>query len=165
MLRLATAADAPAIAAIYNDAVLNTTAIWNDTPVSAENRAIWLSDRTSAGFPVIVAVDQHGDTVGYATFGPWRAFDGYRHTVEHSLYVRADQRGNGLGSLLLTDLIAHARRLGKHTMIAGIDASNHASIRLHEKLGFVHRGTLPQVGTKFGSWLDLTFMQLTLSDD
>jgi len=164
MLRLATVSDVPAIAAIYNDAVLNTTAIWNDSPVSVENRVTWLSERTSAGFPVIVAVDDRDETIGYGTFGNWRAFDGYRHTVEHSVYVRADQRGNGIGPLILSELIEHARRLDKHVMIAAIEAGNQASIRLHEKLGFVNRGTLPQVGTKFGAWLDLTFMQLTLDD-
>ena len=161
-LRDAEPRDAAAIAAIYNDAVLNTTAIWNDSPVDVENRVAWLAARRAAGFPVIVAVDADDRVVGYASFGEWRTLDGFRHTVEHSVYVRSDQRGNGIGHALLTSLIAHARRLDKHVMVAAVEAGNTGSLRLHEKLGFENTGTLRQVGTKFGEWLDLTFLQLTL---
>ncbi|WP_414441137.1 N-acetyltransferase family protein [Burkholderia sp. 22PA0106] len=154
--------DIEGITAIYNDAVLNTTAIWNETAVDAANRTAWLGDRRHAGYPVLVAVDDAQQVLGYASFGDWRAFDGYRHTVEHSIYVRGDQRGNGLGKTLMIALIDRARAIGKHAMVAGIEAGNTGSIRLHEKLGFENAGTLRQVGMKFGKWLDLTFMQLTL---
>lgn len=156
--------DLSAIAAIYNDAVRHTTAIWNDSPVDVENRRQWWADRQRLGYPVLVAVDPAGEVVGYASFGDWRAFDGYRHTVEHSVYVRADQRGGGLGKALMQGLIDRARAMGKHVMVAGIEAGNTASIRLHERLGFEQVGLLPQVGTKFGRWLDLTFLQLRLDD-
>lgn len=150
------------ITAIYNDAVEHTTAIWNETRIDAANRRAWLADRQRAGYPVLVAVDSAGSVLGYASFGDWRAWDGYRHTVEHSVYVRADQRGNGIGEALMRVLIARARASGKHVMVAGIEARNTGSIRLHEKLGFEHAGHLKQVGAKFGSWLDLAFLQLML---
>ncbi|WP_425073847.1 N-acetyltransferase family protein [Sagittula sp. S175] len=162
-IRDAVESDLPAILTIYNDAVLQTTAIWNDTPVDLDNRRAWLADRRRAGYPVLVATE--GETVlGYASFGDWRAFDGYRHTVEHSVYVAAEGRGKGIGRALMQALIPRARALGKHTMVAGIEAGNTASIRLHETLGFRQVGLLPQVGCKFGQWLDLAFLQLTLDD-
>lgn len=154
--------DVEGILAIYNDAVLHTTAIWNETTVDAANRAAWLADRQRAGYPVLVAAGPDGGVLGYASFGDWRPFDGYRHTVEHSVYVRADRRGEGLGAALMRALIVRARALGKHAMVAGIDAGNAGSIRLHRKLGFEEVGLLREVGTKFGAWLDLAFLQLTL---
>ncbi len=159
----ADAGSIPAITAIYNDAVEHTTAIWNDRTVDEADRAAWVADHERAGFPVLVAVDDD-DVVGYATFGPWRPHDGYRYTVEHSVYVRGDQRGRGLGRTLMVELIERARGPGLHAMVAGIASDNVGSIRLHEKLGFRTVGVLPQVGTKFGIWLDLTFLQLTLDD-
>ncbi|MFF3026580.1 GNAT family N-acetyltransferase [Microbacterium sp. NPDC057944] len=162
-IRDAEIADLETIAEIYNDAVRNTTAIWNETVVDVDDRAVWLAERLRAGFPVIVASDETG-VLGYASFGSWRAFDGYRHTVEHSVYVRGDQRGRGIGKTLMVELIARARALGKHVMIAAVESGNVGSIALHERLGFVETGRLPQVGAKFGRWLDLTFLQLTLDD-
>lgn len=162
-IRDALQADLDAITAIYNDAVENTTAIWNERVVDVENRRAWMVDRRAAGYPVLVA-DDDGDIVGYATFGDYRPFDGYRHTVEHSVYVRFDQRGRQVGWSLMVELIERARQLDKHVMIAAVDAENSGSIRLHEKLGFVPAGRLRQVGTKFGHWLDLAFLQLTLDD-
>lgn len=156
--------DIEGITAIYNDAVEHTTAIWNDTKVDAANRLAWLRDRGLAGYPVLVAVNEAEEIVGYASFGDWRAFDGYRHTVEHSVYVRSDQRGGGIGRALMEALIERARAIGKHVMVAGIEAGNAGSIRLHEKLGFERVGLLPEVGTKFGGWLDLAFLQLRLDE-
>lgn len=164
-IRDAASGDIAGITAIYNDAVANTTAIWNETVVDNANRVAWLQDRTKAGYPVLVAIDDDGEVVGYASFGDWRAWDGYRHTVEHSVYVRSDQRGKGIGTVLMLALIERARQCGKHVMVAGIEAENLPSIRLHEKLGFEKAGHLRQVGTKFGRWLDLAFLQLTLNSD
>lgn len=161
-IRDAAAADIDGITAIYNDAVANTTAIWNEVEVDAANRAAWLADRQRQGYPVLVAVDASGAVLGYATFGDWRAFDGYRHTVEHSVYVQGDCRSGGVGTALMLELIGRARSLGKHVMIGAIEARNDASIRLHHKLGFEAVGHLKEVGTKFGVWLDLAFLQLTL---
>ncbi len=163
-IRDAASADVAGITAIYNDAVENTTAIWNATRVDVANREAWLGDRERAGYPVLVAVDGDGAVLGYASFGDWRAWEGYRHTVEHSVYVRADQRGKGIGKALMLALIERARSLGKHVMVAGIEAGNAGSIALHEKLGFEAVGLLKQVGMKFGSWLDLAFLQLTLDE-
>ncbi|WP_434558810.1 N-acetyltransferase [Pseudomonas sp. Z5-35] len=161
--RDARTADLPAIRDIYNDAVLNTTAIWNEQAVDLGNRQAWFSARQAQGYPVLVAVDAEDNVLGYASFGDWRPFDGFRHTVEHSVYVCRDQRGNGLGPLLMSALIERARAGGKHVMVAAIESGNAASIRLHERAGFAITGQMPQVGTKFGRWLDLTFMQLVLN--
>ncbi|HNM42665.1 GNAT family N-acetyltransferase [Plasticicumulans sp.] len=163
-IRDAGTADLDAILAIYNDAVQHTTAIWNDTPVDRTNRAAWLAARTAAGYPVLVAAAADGAVLGYASFGDWRAFDGYRHTVEHSVYVHRDARGRGTGHALLAALTGRARALGKHVMVAAIDADNLASLALHRRLGFTETGRMPQVGCKFGRWLDLAWMQLRLDE-
>ncbi|RJF89752.1 N-acetyltransferase family protein [Oleomonas cavernae] len=154
--------DLAGILEIYNDAVAHTTAIWNDTLVDLENRRAWLALRQSQGFPVLVAVDGDGAVLGYASYGDWRPFDGYRYTVEHSVYVHKACRGAGAGRLLLAALIERARAAGKHVMVAGIDAANEASIALHEKQGFRRSGLIEQVGRKFDRWLDLVFMDKRL---
>lgn len=177
-IRDAEPGDVDGITVIYNHAVEHTTAIWNDQLVDADNRREWLTGRQAAGFPVLVAVedfaveddvadsadDPAAHVLGYATYGPYRPHDGYRHTVEHSVYVREGQQGRGIGSLLMDALIARARENRVHVIVAGIDAANTGSIRLHERLGFSRVGLLTEVGTKFGSWLDLAFLQLTLDD-
>lgn len=162
MIRDATEHDLPAIRAIYNDAVLNTTAIWNEQPVDLANRQTWFSARQAQQYPILVAVE-NDEVTGYASFGDWRPFEGFRYSVEHSVYVRNDQRGKGLGPRLMQALIERARICGKHVMVAAIESGNLASIRLHERLGFITTGQMPQVGIKFGRWLDLTFMQLALN--
>ena len=161
-VRDAAAGDIDGIVAIYNDAVLHTTAIWNEKTVDTANRTAWLADRQRVGYPVLVAIDDVGAVAGYASFGDWRAFDGYRHTVEHSVYVRKDCRGAGIGKTLMVALIDRARRIGKHVLVAGIDAKNAGSIEMHKKLGFEEVGLLKEVGTKFGTWLDLAFLQLQI---
>jgi phosphinothricin acetyltransferase len=165
LIRNATITDSAGIAAIYNDAVLNTTAIWNELSVDAAKREAWMAERQAAGYPVLVAVNEAGEVMGYASFGDWRAWDGYRHTVEHSVYVRKDCRGGGVGKTLLIALIEQARAIGKHVMVAGIESGNHASVQLHINLGFEMVGRMSEVGAKFGKWLDLTFLQLKLDDN
>ncbi len=163
-LRDAVPADLPGIRDIYNDAVLNTTAIWNEQPVDLANRQAWFDARQAQRYPILVAADSiSGEVLGYASFGDWRPFEGFRHTVEHSVYIRNDQRGNGLGPTLMEALIERARACDKHVMVAAIESGNAASIRVHERLGFTLNGQMPQVGVKFGRWLDLTFMQLILN--
>jgi phosphinothricin acetyltransferase len=160
-IRPAAEKDLEAILAIYNRAVAATTAIWNDNLVDLDNRRAWLAARRAQGYPVLVAsVD--GVVAGYGSFGDFRPFDGYRHSVEHSVYVAESHRRRGIASALILALIAEARQLGKHVIIGGIAADNTASIALHAKLGFVETGRMPQVGTKFGRWLDLVFMQKML---
>lgn len=163
-LRDARIEDLPGILDIYNDAVRNTTAIWNETPVDLANRQAWFEARAQQGYPILVAVDDTG-VLGYASFGDWRPFEGFRHTVEHSVYIRGDQRGKGLGPILMAALIERARTCDKHVMVAAIESGNAASIRLHERLGFATTGQMAQVGVKFGRWLDLTFMQLNLDEN
>ena len=161
VVRAAVEGDLPAILAIYNDAVLTTTAIWNDNLVDLDNRRQWLEGRRRQRYPVHVAT--LGDTViGYASFGDFRAFDGYRFTVENSVYVAEKARRQGAASALLAVLIEEARTLGKHVMVAGIAGENEISIRLHAKYGFAETARMLEVGFKFGRWLDLVFMQLKL---
>ena len=160
-IRAATEADLPAILAIYNDAVINTAAIWNDDIVDLDNRIAWFRTRLGQGFPVLVAVE--GETVlGYASYGDFRAFQGYRFTVENSIYVATSARGKGAGSSLLAALVDAAKEQGKHMMVAGIEAGNDVSLRLHEKQGFVETARMPELGFKFGRYLDLVFLQKTL---
>jgi phosphinothricin acetyltransferase len=149
------------ILAIYNHAVVHTTAIWNDAVVDLENRRQWWRGRTDAGFPILVAVN--GDEVlGYASYGAFRAFDGYRQTVEHSVYVAEGARRRGVARALLRALEAEARRAGMHVMLGGIAGDNAASLRLHAALGFRETARMPEVGQKFGRFLDLVFMQKVL---
>lgn len=159
----ATVADCATITEIYNHAVLHTDAIWNEKTVDVANRIAWLEQHQQENFPVLVAREQNC-VVGYATFGHWRAFEGFRYSVEHSVYVAPTAQGRGIGRRLLEQLIVEAAALGKHVMIAGIESQNKASIALHQHLGFVITGQMPQVGVKFGRWLDLTFMQRQLDN-
>ena len=161
IIRPATEPDLDAILAIYNDAVARTTAIWNDQPVDLANRRAWFHARTAQGYPVLVA-EEDGLTVGYGSFGDFRPFEGYRFTVEHSVYVAEGVRRRGIASALLASLEERARTMGKHVMVGGIAADNEASLKLHARLGFVETGRMSEVGFKFGRWLDLVLMQKTL---
>jgi phosphinothricin acetyltransferase len=161
-IRPATMADLPALMAIYNHAVVHTTAIWNDAVADLDNRRAWYEARRKVGYPVLVA-EVDGIVAGYGSFGDFRAFEGYRFSVEHSVYVAEAMRRRGVASRLLEALVDEARRLGKHVMIAGVAADNNASIRLHLRHGFVETGRMPEVGIKFGRWLDLVFLQKTLA--
>jgi L-amino acid N-acyltransferase YncA len=161
-LRPAIDADLTGILAIYNDAVLNSTAIWNDAPVDLANRRAWLMDRQAKSYPVIVAAGADDAVLGYASFGDFRPFDGFRISVEHSVYVAEAARGNGLGRLLLKALFEPARVVGKRVMIGGITAGNDASLKLHASLGFKETGRMPGIGVKFGQRLDLIFVQKEL---
>lgn len=161
IVRPAVEADLAAILAIYNHAVTHTTAIWNEAEVDLDNRRQWAKARAGQGYPILVAEDA-GSAVGYGSFGDFRAFDGYRFTVEHSLYVAEPARRRGVASALLTALVERATELGKHVMVAGIAGDNEASIRLHARHGFIETARMPEVGTKFGRWLDLVLMQRKL---
>jgi L-amino acid N-acyltransferase YncA len=143
---------------IYNDVIATSTAVYSDRPVTLEERIGWWRTRTAAGYPVLVARDAAG-IAGFSTFGDFRTWPGYRYTVEHTVHVRADCRGRGIGRTLLEALFPRAAALGKHVMIAGIDAANEASIRFHARLGFVQSAHLREVGFKFERWLDLVLMQ------
>jgi phosphinothricin acetyltransferase len=165
IIRDASEADLPSILEIYNDAVVNTDAIWNEKTVDIENRRKWLESHADAGLPIIVAVDDDGILCGYASLSEWRPFEGYRYTVENSVYVNKHKRGKGTGSILMQELIKRASELNMHAIVAGIEAENAASIKLHEQLGFKTAGKLDEVGIKHGRWLDLVFMVLLLKNE
>jgi L-amino acid N-acyltransferase len=157
----ATDSDIEGIVRIYNEVIANTTAVFANAPVTVDERRHWWQARTAQGYPVLIARDERG-VAGFGSFGDFRAWPGYRFTVEHTLHVRADARGRGIGTQLLRALIDRASALGKHVMIAGVDADNAASIRLHERLGFTRAARLCEVGYKFDRWLDLVFLQRAL---
>lgn len=162
MIRQATKADVAAILAIYNEAIEKTTAVYTYKPQSLAEREQWFEAKMASGFPIFV-FDDEGAVAGFATYGAFRDWPAYKYTVEHSIYVDARYRRKGMATQLLKALIEDATTAGYRTIVAGIDAANQDSIALHEKFGFVHTGTLQQVGYKFNQWLDLAFYQLLLA--
>ena len=161
IIRPAEEHDIPAITAIYNEIVANSTAVWTEKPDTEAERLSWLKARCALGYPVLVAADNSA-ILGYGSFGDFRAWPGYRYSVEHSIHVDAKRRRQGIGRLLIGELVKSAAALGKHALIAGIDGSNDASIALHAQAGFIEVARMPEIGRKFGRWLDLVFMQLML---
>jgi L-amino acid N-acyltransferase YncA len=159
----AEAADLPAILAIYNHAIATTTAVYTDALATLEERTAWLADRTARDLPVLVARDGGGAFGGFASYGPFRPWPGYATTVEHSVYVAPEARRQGIGRLLVTALLAHARTHDVHVVIGGIDAANEASLALHRELGFTPAAHLHQVARKFGAWVDLVLVEQRLS--
>jgi phosphinothricin acetyltransferase len=162
-IRDAGLSDISQITEIYNSIVLSSTAIYNDRCATAEERADWWVRRVEQGFPVIVAVEGNS-VLGYGSFGEFRSWPGYRLTVEGTVHIREDVRGRGVGKLLLAELIARARLMGKHVIVAGVDSENEASLRFLERHGFVYAGQLREVGYKFGRYLNLNFLQYWLRD-
>jgi phosphinothricin acetyltransferase len=155
----AIAQDLPAIVAIFNEVVATSTAIYRDDPFSLEDRAAWLAERRADGFPVLVAREGAGGrVVAVGSYGRFRPTPGYRPTVEHTVMVDPARRGGGLGTTLVETLVAHAAAAGYHAMVASIDAENIGSLRLHERLGFVEVGRMPEVAWKFGRWLELVLL-------
>ncbi|AQS86934.1 acetyltransferase [Neoasaia chiangmaiensis NBRC 101099] len=164
-LRDADEKDVPAILEIANDAIRTSDTIWTETLLTFEQRHAWLATRQAAGWPVVVATDDEGSVLGFASYGPFRAFEGYALTVEHSVYVAFHARRQGIGGLLLDELLSRAEMAGLHVMIGAITASNVASIALHRRAGFETSSVLPELGRKFGRWLDLVFMYRLLDSD
>lgn len=147
---------------IFNETILNSTSIYDYKSRTPEFMGTWFETKRKGNYPVIGAVGQAGELMGFATYGSFRAWPGYKYSVEHSVYVAAGFRGQGIGKRLLHELISAARSQDYHVLIGGIDSQNTVSIQLHEKLGFQHAGTIRQAGYKFGRWLDLAFYQLIL---
>lgn len=162
-IRPATAADVPAITAIYNEAVLDSTASYDLAPISHENRRAWLAQHERDGHAVLVYEDDAHGVVGWGSLSSFRAKPGYRFTVENSVYIARAHHGRGVGGQLLDALIEAARARGFHAIIAGLDGDNAASFGLHASRGFVEVGRMREVGRKFDRWLDVTFMQLMLA--
>jgi len=161
ILRDAGPGDLAAIAEILNIEIRSGTASWTETPKSTDDMARWFDQRLARGYPVLVAEDG-GAVLGYASFGPFRAGEGYRETVENTVYVAHAARGRGIARMLMERLIAVARAAGHHRMVGGVSADQLASMALHRKLGFEEQGRLKGVGLKRGKRLDLAFMVLAL---
>lgn len=157
-----TSQQAPEILAIFNEAIRNSTALYDYHPRTAAMMESWFEAKRKGKYPVLGAVDEGGALLGFASYGAFRAWPAYKYSIEHSVYVRDDCRGRGFGKFLLRELIAAAKGQGYHMMIGGIDSANAASVRLHIALGFSHCATIRQAGFKFGRWLDLEFYQLLL---
>lgn len=160
-IRHANENDLPAMLDIYNEIILNTTAVWHSDPHTLEMRQEWFAIKKEQGYPVFVA-EAEGRMVGFSTIGPFRPWIGYRFTVENSVYVAADSRGKGIAKLLLPPLIEAAKELNLHAIVAGIEASNEASIVLHKKFGFEEVAHFKEVGYKFNRWMDLKFLELVV---
>jgi len=164
IIRDAVEEDLPGILAIVNDVIAASTAIYRERPETAEERGAWLVERQSRGFPVLVAVDRTG-VLGFSSYAGFRSAEGYRHSVEHSVHVRADTRGHGVGRALMRELLSRADASEVHVMVGAVDASNAESLRFHASLGFEEAARMREVGRKFGRWLDLVFVQRVLDGE
>ena len=160
-IRLAEEKDISEILTIYNDIILNTTAVYEYQPQTLAMRKAWFDTKLKDGYPVFVA-EQENVIAGFSSFGPFRAWAAYKYTVENSVYVASHLRGRGIGKLLLPPLLQKAREKDLHVIIASINSDNLASIRLHQSFGFEEVALFRQVGFKFGKWLDLKFFELIL---
>ena len=147
---------------IFNDAITTSTALFDYKARSPESMAGWFQAKEAGRFPVIGAIAADEELLGFATYGTFRAWPAYKYSVEHSVYVHKDHRGKGIGLALMRQLIKKAKEQQYHVMVGGIDETNTGSIALHERLGFVHAGTVKHAAFKFGRWLDLGFYQLLL---
>lgn len=150
------------VLAILNDAILNSTAIYDYNPRTPQMMDTWFDAKQRGAYPVLGAVNEVGELMGFASYGPFRSWPAYKYTIEHSVYVAGKFRGQGLGKRLLQEVIAAAGAQDYHVLVGAIDSQNTVSIRLHEQFNFKHAGTIRQAGFKFGQWLDLVFYQLIL---
>jgi L-amino acid N-acyltransferase YncA len=155
-------ADLPQILAIYNEVIRNTTAVYSEVELDQAAGEAWFDAKADKGLPLIVARDASG-VVGLGTLSDFRVPPCYAHSVEHSVHVRADRRGAGVGRAIVIELLVRAARLRKHAVLAAVDADNAASLALHASLGFESVGRFREVGFKFGRWLDLVFLQRMIS--
>jgi len=146
---------------IYNDAILNTTSVYDYNAHTIDDRKQWYEKKKQEGYPILV-FEQNTKVIGFATFGPFRAWPAYKYSVEHSIYVHERYRKKGIGTALAKEIIRITNEREFATLVAGIDESNIKSVKMHEKLGFKHSGTINKAGYKFGKWLNLAFYQLDL---
>jgi phosphinothricin acetyltransferase len=148
---------------IFNEAILNSTALYDYSPRPIESMVNWFNIKKTKNFPVIGLIDDQGRLLGFGSYGTFRAWPAYKYSIEHSLYIQKDHRGQGLGKILLSELIKIAQDQNYHCLIGGIDSSNESSVKLHKQAGFEFCGRIKQAGFKFSKWLDLDFYQLILS--
>lgn len=160
-IRPATEADLPQLLSIHNHAILTTTAVYDLEAVDLAERKAWFDEHIQEGQPILAAcpLDNEGEVLGYAAYGTFNKKAGYRHTVEHSVYVREGEKGRGVGTKLLAALLDAADKNGVHSIVAHIDADNTGSLKLHDRFGFTRVGTLHQAGRKFDRWLDVVMVQ------
>ena len=158
----ATTADIPQILEIVNHNILNETCIYDIEERSLETQLAWFENQLNHNYPVIVAKQNHS-VLGYASYGQYRPKVGYKFSMEHSIYIHPEHQNQGIGKELLQELIQIASSNNVHVLIGGIDANNLGSIAFHEKFGFEVVGRMNEVGYKFDKWLDLIWMQKTLS--
>lgn len=151
-----------AILAIFNEAIANSTALYDYQPRTADSMVTWFEAKARGRYPVIGVENEQGELMGFASYASFRPHAAYKYTVEHSVYVDTRFRGQGVGRALLGAVILAAEKQDYHVMVGGIDAANATSIKLHESLGFTSCGIVRHAGFKFGRWLDLAFYQLIL---
>jgi len=150
------------ILAIFNEAIVHSTALYDYKPRTMEMMSAWFEAKAKGKFPVLGVESETGELMGFTSYGTFRAWPGYKYTVEHSVYVDTRFRRRGIGKYLLQEIIAAAQGQNYHVLVGVIDASNDVSIRLHEAVGFTLCGSMLQAGFKFGRWLDVHFYQLIL---
>ena len=147
---------------IFNDAILNSTALYDYKLRGMDTMINWFNDKKTHNFPVIGIVDDQNKLLGFGSYGTFRVRPAYKYTVETSIYIHKDHRGKGLGKIMLAEIIKNAKIQDFHCLVAAIDSSNEVSIKLHQAFGFEFSGRIKQVGYKFSKWLDLDFYQLIL---
>jgi L-amino acid N-acyltransferase len=168
IVRSAVRADMAAVCDLYNALIPTTTVAWTETMQTLDERLAWFENQQQRSWPVLVGEAEDGSIAGFASYGSFRGdgrWPGYRYTVEHTIHVAQSHWGSGVGRRLIETLLDHARDAGMHVMIGGIDADNDASLRFHERLGFTEVARMPEVGCKFGRWLDLVLMHRVLDDE
>ncbi|MGZ3872495.1 MAG: N-acetyltransferase family protein [Mucilaginibacter sp.] len=162
-LRDACEADLQAMLDIYNEVIINTTAVFSEQPHTLQMRKDWYLERVKENFPVFVA-EESREIAGFCSFGHFRAWPCYRYTAELSVYVQNSHRGKGISKIMLRALIERARKMNMHALLAGITADNEISINLHRSFGFTEVADFKEVGFKFGRWLDVKFLELLLTN-
>lgn len=150
------------ILAIFNHAIVTSTALYDYQPRTMDAMRAWFDAKTKGNYPVVGVAADDNRLMGFASYGPFRNYPAYKYSVEHSIYVDSDFRGRGVGRRLLEEIVSSATAQDYHMMVGVIDAENEASIALHRSLGFTHCGSIQHAGFKFGRWLDLVFYQLLL---
>lgn len=161
-IRPAVPSDADALADLINQVIVHTTISFRSSPTDAATQDAAIRQRNSAIPAYLVAEAEGAGVQGLATFFPFRGAEGYRHTCENTIVLAPQARGQGAGRALMAALCDNARASGMHAMVACVSAENNAGLAFHRSIGFALIGTLPQVGHKFGRWLDLNLMQKLL---